>query len=72
VDSLVSILPIGDVPPIETNVVDRGILIFDERIPTAGEVDMTDFRRAGPHSTTLGRVVNIEKLEDQKVVAWVR
>jgi hypothetical protein len=76
-DSLVSILPIADVPPVEEEVtrvvaggLDRDSLIIGEsEAPTAGEPDLTDFRRA---RAVNGRVANIEQFRDRKVVAWIK
>ena len=72
-DSFVSILPLGEVPPVE-GTLERVVAGGLDEVPTAGEPDLTDFRRAKTdrYATTLGRVVKIEKLEDKKVVAWVK
>ena len=76
-DSLVSIVPLGEVPPVEEDVVrvlagglDRDALEMGETgVPTAGEPDLRDFRRA---RAVNGRIVNVEQFKDRKVVARIK
>ena len=70
-ENLISLIPIGDVPPIDS--FDTKRMIITDRFgdeaggfPEVGEV------MPGPHVYAVGRVDRIERLEDVKVKAWIK
>lgn len=71
VDALISVLPVGDVPPVEEIVDQTGVNMGEAGIPIAGEVDLEEFRHHREGHYVEGRVENIEDFRKRKVVGWV-
>ncbi len=80
VESAISYLPMGGVPAPETEVekIFTGPIVGEAEITEEweGRVDLSTIRRRPLKSLmryqVLGRVVNIQRLEDAKVEAWVK
>ncbi len=79
-ESAVSVIPMGDVPPLELREVEEELFPVvgkvGEILVSGGQVDLSDFRRLKAARNTaagyeVGRVEMIEKMEDKKVVAWI-
>lgn len=78
VESIISVLPVGDVPAIELNQ-DPALTPYvigevDAYEAVDGRVDLSEFRKAKriDRYTVLGRVDNVQRFEDVKVEAWVK